>query len=141
MCCSLLLLHLQLTQQLSAAEAAARVQLQQVEAQHRAELEELSAGHAARVELLRGELAADATTAKKAETRMQVCCSMLTALQSVCCLCVCPLVCLGAHIAVLQLALQLLWCFSYNDSYCANCCNAGAAARACQAACRSESSC
>jgi hypothetical protein len=64
---------LQLAQQLSAAEAAARIQLQQVEAQHQAELEQLSAGHAARVELLRGELAADATTAKKAEARMQVC--------------------------------------------------------------------
>jgi hypothetical protein len=64
---------LQLAQQLSAAEAAARIQLQQAEAQHQAELEELSAGHAARVELLRGELAADATTAKKAEARLQVC--------------------------------------------------------------------
>jgi hypothetical protein len=63
---------LQLAQQLSEAEAAARTQLKQVEAQHAAELEELAAGHAARVELLRGELSADATTAKKAEAKLQV---------------------------------------------------------------------
>jgi sensor domain CHASE-containing protein len=73
--CSLLLVRcLQLTQQLSAVEAAARTQLKQAEAQHQAQLEELAAGHAARVEVLRGELAADATTAKKAETKMQVRC-------------------------------------------------------------------
>lgn len=64
--------HVQLSQQLDAAESAAHTALQQAAVQHQQQLEGLAADHAARVDMLRGELAADATRRAGAEATTRV---------------------------------------------------------------------
>lgn len=63
----------QLSQRLSAAEAAANSGLHQAAMHAQEQLEQLSAGHTARVDALRAELAADAARRAEAEAKAQVC--------------------------------------------------------------------